>query len=686
MTVTVTQVISLLEELASTIMTACARLSRDVRFSQSIKFRNSDTRLSFGRFHFLSPRFEHDLSHQARDDVESPGDSLSNHLASDSGDLSSMARDLKMDKVELAEKIFRHSLKECEGILGSGVDNTRLCSNPCANWSAPGGFACNNAGKILCPSCSLVTYCSLECKQENLCNHKCFCESASRTRQESPAPIRRPANRPALETASDFLWGNVPAYGILGQYVKAPDLPQNVSLCFAASGDIRNVIETVCQLPDEYAGQAIIYINDHNPMIVARNFLMLKLLQTYDYEAIDAVIALWYSAAMTQAQSVVIDGVVLDTLKSTVCKGTHGEFQVDFNPSPGSTLSVEDGAGLWALMARMSASRLSMQSILDCRIEKLNFEQKKFHRKLACLRPPHQVVWRVFWETGLLLPFGAYRAHHISPNKFLLHPSAGWMMSGDANPINGWNITDVLATASIQRAPRSDLFGSLFFHLKKKLATFIRKVQTCKVHLKLSCKDASCLAVHLSDHNIRLHCVDTSNIADVNYGGIKPVLLDWGPLLDRTSGFKSTLITYFMNWVYFDAKPTLPSATLSKLTWTDIEAVVELMSKRSESDSKRLMELLDIGNSCGNISILNYFHDFNASFTSFLNSAHAEAAAAGVGLELRRNHLVVPHRFAVGPGDSNGIPGMNASYDQCYYDCMVGDLSFTERIVEWGIR
>eukprot|EP00250_Pteridium_aquilinum_P007264 c1701_g1_i1 orf=1-1173(-) len=332
----------------------------------------------------------------------------------DHDELSNMAKDLNVDKVDLAEKILRHSIKESEGKLGSGIDGTFLHANVCANWSATEGFVCSNSGVIPCTSCGLVHYCSLACKEENLRTHASCCGCVTERKGFVKKPAHTPSKKAFLKAESDFLWGNVPAYGILGRHIKADDIPHNLSLCFCASGDLRNVIETVCQLPDMYGGQVTIYINDHNPLIMARNFLMLKLLQVYCYDALDAVIALWYSAAMTHSQSIVIDGVVIDTLKSTVGCGRDKELHVDFKPHSSSTLSVYDGFKIWPLLARMSACKATMQEVWSCRSEKLK-GGLKFNGKTACLWPSHQVAWEEFCERGLLLPFGAYHMHHCAP-------------------------------------------------------------------------------------------------------------------------------------------------------------------------------------------------------------------------------------------------------------------------------
>ena len=102
--------------------------------------------------------------------------------------------------------------------------------------------------------------------------------------------------------------------------------------------------------------------------------------------------------------------------------------------------------------------------------------------------------------------------------------------------------------------------------------------------------------------------------------------------------------------------------------------------------SGEFVRLFSIGNDNGKGSILDYFHDSTSSFERFLESINADVDAEAVGLTRQKKNNIVPHRLSVEIEDCNGIPGKTASYDQCYYDCLVGDKSFTERFVEWGLE
>ncbi|KAH7298682.1 hypothetical protein KP509_25G054200 [Ceratopteris richardii] len=604
--------------------------------------------------------------------------------------LSRMAEDMKISKLELAEKIIHDSIKESERSLGSSINGAPMDHYVCANWSTSGKVPCSHVGVIKCTSCGLVSYCSQECKIENSADHSHHCRLASVHRSEPllrgnlKAVPPQERKRALVKVGSDFIWGNIPAYNILPRNVKEGGLPHDLSLCFCASGDLRNVIETVCQLPEKFLGQVTIYINDYNPIIMARNFLMLKLLQTYGFDALDLVITLWYSAAMTLPQSIVVDGMVIHAIKHIVGSSEDSEIVAHFQGPSKSSLYLSDGFKLGPVLAEMSRSKLPMQAAFNSRMAKLKSGLKS-HYKIACLHPSHQVAWKEFHERGIFLPFGAFCEDHSMPNKFLFHPSGAWLPHADANPFSGWDITSVMATGSHQSLPDSDLFGSLFFHVRGKIVTFLNKISTSRISFKLSCKQASEMAKDLALNKVQFFCIDTSNLADLNYCGLSQVLHDWGPLLDTASEFEPTLITYFMNWLY-NMKSSIPdeAVTLSKLTWSDINSAVSFMNERGYPCAQRLKNLLALGNENGNLSILDYFHDFSSTFDDYLESVHAGIDAKRVGVFRRKKHLIVPPRLSVEISDFDGIPGKTASYDQCYYDCMIGDATFTERFVEWG--
>jgi hypothetical protein len=131
--------------------------------------------------------------------------------------------------------------------------------------------------------------------------------------------------------------GNVPAYGLLRNHLR--NLPEHIRVCFAASGDIQNTIEIVCQLPEHFQGSLIVYLNDYNHKIAVRNLLMLELLRFYGFEAIDTVIALWCSVLLTANQLLVCDDAARALLDRTLTETKFHEMH--FPGSRGSTLITQ---------------------------------------------------------------------------------------------------------------------------------------------------------------------------------------------------------------------------------------------------------------------------------------------------------------------------------------------------------
>lgn len=69
-----------------------------------------------------------------------------------------------------------------------------------------------------------------------------------------------------------------------------------------ASGDPRNIVKTLAELPQTYNGTLSVTINDHDPHIVARNIIICILAASVDNagEASESIIHIWYSAFIRQ--------------------------------------------------------------------------------------------------------------------------------------------------------------------------------------------------------------------------------------------------------------------------------------------------------------------------------------------------------------------------------------------------
>jgi hypothetical protein len=70
-------------------------------------------------------------------------------------------------------------------------------------------------------------------------------------------------------------------------------------MCRSASGDIRNLVQTITELPETYTGTCTCVLNDRDPNFVIRNAILLLTLVLFptDYAA-EMMLHLWYSARL----------------------------------------------------------------------------------------------------------------------------------------------------------------------------------------------------------------------------------------------------------------------------------------------------------------------------------------------------------------------------------------------------
>ncbi len=75
-------------------------------------------------------------------------------------------------------------------------------------------------------------------------------------------------------------------------------LTNTLSYMNVASGDLRNVVKTIAQLPNNYCQSVDVVVNDRDIDIMARNVLLLLIALVVDNvdEAVDCMVHVWYSA------------------------------------------------------------------------------------------------------------------------------------------------------------------------------------------------------------------------------------------------------------------------------------------------------------------------------------------------------------------------------------------------------
>jgi len=85
-----------------------------------------------------------------------------------------------------------------------------------------------------------------------------------------------------------------------------------------ASGDLRNVIRTINELPVDYSGHLTILLNDREPMIVLRNILLLMILGTVGdiTEVAEVALHFWYSAFLQSAHQLLLCRIILQLVEN----------------------------------------------------------------------------------------------------------------------------------------------------------------------------------------------------------------------------------------------------------------------------------------------------------------------------------------------------------------------------------
>ena len=123
----------------------------------------------------------------------------------------------------------------------------------------------------------------------------------------------------------NHLWhpyGNTPSVNLLNNH----NAEQGASVLSVASGDLRHILYTCSQLQGkEQPKQLDFFVNDMDPCVIARNLLLVLLLDgtTFQHkskDSVDLVVALWFSAGISQGHATMLRSA-LDTLLEKMVVG-----------------------------------------------------------------------------------------------------------------------------------------------------------------------------------------------------------------------------------------------------------------------------------------------------------------------------------------------------------------------------
>ncbi|KAL4973168.1 hypothetical protein BDW66DRAFT_168860 [Aspergillus desertorum] len=532
----------------------------------------------------------------------------------------------------------------------------------CANWTS-GSTDCEKTGRHGCKGCQLVTYCSRRCQESHWHLHKPSCKSALRKNAWQPAWVlehRTPAfmgDGPGTTIFGEkkYLWGNIPAFDVLRLDMnEGADYDGSLRVLFAASGDLRNVVKTIAQLPSSYSGAIEITLNDRDFDIVARNIILLLVALVVDDVdiAVDCIIHLWYSAFIRESDLNILQQQVrplIDEICMKTAAKLRHSFRVVLAKSAWSQLlqSLDVSPGLDAQRAQAVRTNVTLA------------ESRKDYRDryLYCISPAHRVAYHKFREDGLLVPFGFPRGEFQVPNPTIYRNSTTWPMPDNADPRHGWPAEEIERT-STGRAT-ADIYGKLFFYLRRTISSFLTRLSSLNASFKL-----------LQESSFSR--IDVSNISDYGWLGIHRTLAYMIPLLQPPlANPHATLITLFMNAVE-EAMTAEERMREVPLHSASSRKLMQYLQPKPQSVSKHDPELVKFD------MARDLVMDYDFVFDRYSNRLKFQEAAIPFDAAIKDTHTIInkwPYKLKLRPGQS----GAQAEFDRCLGD----GISSKERYVEW---
>ncbi|KAK5659386.1 hypothetical protein OQA88_1479 [Cercophora sp. LCS_1] len=478
--------------------------------------------------------------------------------------------------------------------------------------------------------------------------------------------------------APKFLWGNVPAIDI----VKVGDnegetFPGPLNLLFAASGDLRNVIESIANIPAGYTGDINVHINDHEITIVARNVIILLIFLTVDDSSIAAEHALhvFYSAFLTKACYDVLQTKVKPLVQDVWSKIQSRPLNAVLGKTwefGGCKIRVVLTKGAWrALLSLLDlpsnitkkASQTARDAVVSAptRVDYVD-------RHLMKQTPPQRVSIKKFRQDGILLPFGASRSDFTIPNPTFFQKPGEWPMMDNSDPRAGWCRKQI--QAGYPRPATNDIYGMLHYHITTTFAQFHAKLRANPVSFVFTKVEADTLGHHVGD--MKFARIETANIADNFYLGLPMTATVFGRLLQSpTENPHATLIMSFMN----AAKEMLYASGMD-----DHPLIVERNMKLAAqylppAPQPGPVEVFRILSAC------DLVWDFEACFNAFLDHFRLDELSTNAGVEIKEQHTVVepwPLRFEC------TAPTPEKKKEFC--ELLASHHTGVERYVEWQVK
>ncbi|KAF8074569.1 hypothetical protein FPV67DRAFT_1605325 [Lyophyllum atratum] len=551
--------------------------------------------------------------------------------------------------------------------LGSGAEGATISQAVCANQLPAYGQGLGpkpwtHAGLLACSKCLLIKYCSGHCQRQHWPKHRLDCENPLLDEDWQPGWIRED-REPRFNVVEDSNAGHhrvrseIPASDCLQLSYNETEkeaVNRNFKLCFASSGDIRTLVKAVNGLPKGYQGRCEVLLNDTDAIVVNRNLVILYALLSAGPsidESAELATHLMYSAALTPASAAYLRGCI---------RIVYGDGSSDGDMSFRSSLKTRGRGKVFSMQSTMAMrrpvemflSRYELRKALKSMRSVVSdpSRQDDQDRDFAGLKPAHRLALERFQKSGILAPFALDTRGFTQPNRY------------------GFRL--------------GSLDGCLFFHVKRELMEFARRMKEFHVDIYITQFDPQVLSKGISIGVLpafKEACFDRIETGDLgDHSGIQETLADWAPLLNPNNE-RSCILMHSSNW-----HRTQPNAT-AQSNPRAVEMLIERCNNVPALESRLRGILAQGAKSPALIRLLaslDAFVDHEDAFQEYLRRQRAEAAAKELGLRIRRRNRVHPKRFGISlDAPEQRLP--NLSRDEFYALFVIGGIDLRTRCIEF---
>ncbi|KAK3650726.1 hypothetical protein LTR56_006131 [Elasticomyces elasticus] len=471
-------------------------------------------------------------------------------------------------------------------------------------------------------------------------------------------------------------WARMPAVDILKlQANEGESYGKNLKLLFAASGDLRNVIKTVGNIPATYNGSISVTVNDRDFNTVGRNALVLlvALAVPDDSAAVYCMLHLNHSSMNRQGdldllntnvrpliQDVVdkIAGKAAETLQKKTWKFGANELCL--------TLSKTCWVAMLSLLEVPPAltTKSAQRAYTDVTMARKDSIESQYMRH----SPAHRVCKEQFRKDGILLPFGNSREAFTIPNPMFFQ-GVTWRMRDYAEDFEGWDLAEVLHLDS--GLATNDLYGKIFVGVKAALTRFRGVLNSRASAFALTNLQAMSLSDSLP-HNTFTR-IEYCKVSDRGNPDTAKVLERLGPLLQNPrANAHATLLTLFTCAVVQMSPEPFPDSEM-KLEVARVDKLMPLTIKMLTGDGGVWgvrMQLLT--------SATLLVRDNEKYFSKYMQRHKFNRAAQANGMAMKEPHTIIdkwPLRSKMSPDQEGAKEEFKTRLASTYYG--------RERYVEW---